>query len=132
MNVSPAGRLVSKSFCPHRFRSYAQDLSKAVLELSREYQMGIKLQGIAAKVAKLQHDAEFEAEKLDQYVEEVAARVPTAFSGARKAIDGLAKDVGSVEALIAGVEAVSNGGPPIEDKVESPPLPVINLVPLAS
>lgn len=129
-DVSPAGRLVSKSFCPVRFRSYAQDLSDAIFELSREYQMGIKLQGIAAKVAKLQHDAEFEAEKLDQYVEEVAARVPTAFSGARQAIDGLAKDVGSVEALIAGVEAVSNGGPALED--QKPEAPVINLVPIAS
>jgi hypothetical protein len=36
MSVSPAGRLVPEKFCPVRFRSCAQDLSKAVFELSRE------------------------------------------------------------------------------------------------
>lgn len=134
MSVSPAGRLVSKSFCPIRFRSYAQDLSAAIFELSREYQMGIKLQGIAAKVAKLQHDAEFEAEKLDAKIEGVAEKLPTVFSGAHKAIDGLAKDVGDVEAVITAVEAVTNGGPPLNPKtdVAPTPLPVVNLVPLAS
>lgn len=90
--------------------------------------MGIKLQGIAAKIGKLQHDAEFEAEKLDARVEEVAAKLPTVFSGAHKAIDGLAKDVGDVETILAEVEAVTNGGPVLK----TDDLPVVNLVKIAS
>lgn len=129
------------TFSPLRFSIYSRDLQQALLELSREYQMGIKLQGIAAKVAKLEHDAEFEAEKLDKYVEEVAARVPTAFSGARARIEGLSKNVGDVEALVTGVEAIGNGAPPLEEpKAEEKPTeapanptpPVVNLVPVAS
>jgi hypothetical protein len=117
-------------FSPERFRTYAKDLSKAVFELSREYQMGIKLQGIAAKVAKLQHDVEFEAEKLDAKVEEVSANLPAVFSGAHKVVDGLAKDVGDVAAVFAQIEAVTNGGPVLEHKTED--LPIVNLVKVAS
>jgi len=79
--------------------------------------MGIKLQGIAAKLGKLQHDAEFEAAKLDARVEEAAARLPAVFSGAHKTIDGLEKDVGDVEAVLNAVESVSNGAPPLDDEL---------------
>ena len=125
------------AFSPYRFSIYSRDLQEAILELSREYQMGIKLQGIAAKVAKLQHDAEFEADKLDKKVEGLAEELPVVFSGAHKSVDDLARDIKGVEATFADIKAVTNGGPPIVDqKTEEAPtpaaLPVINLVPLAS
>lgn len=78
--------------------------------------MGLKLQGLAAKIGKLQHDAEAEAEKLDAKVEEVAAKLPDVFSGAHKSLDGLAIQVSDVEKLLDEVKAVTNGGPPIQEE----------------
>lgn len=94
-----------------RFAQYAKDLSRAVSELGREYRMGLKLQGIAAKVAKLEHDAEFEASKLDAKIEEVAARMPGVFSGAHGSVDKLAQNVGDIEGAFSAIQSVTNGAP---------------------
>jgi hypothetical protein len=85
--------------------------------------MGLKLQGLAEKIKKLQHEAEAEAVKLDAKVEEVAAKLPTVFSGAHGAIDGLASQVGDVEKLLEAVQAVSNGGPDLVEVEPSAPQP---------
>lgn len=84
-----------------------------------QYHMGLKLQGIAAKVSKLQHDAEFEAAKLDAKIEEVANRLPGIFSGAHESVDGLAKNVGDVETVLNQIQSLTNG-PPAEPTEPAP------------
>lgn len=101
----------AEGFSPLRFSVAARDLEQAVIDLSREYYMGLKLQGIAAKVSKLQHYAEFEAAKLDAKIEEVANRLPGIFSGAHESIDGLAKNVGDVETVLNQIQSLTNGPP---------------------
>jgi hypothetical protein len=109
------------AFSALRFSQYSRDLERSVLDLSREKRMGIKLQGIAAKVAKLEHDAEFEAAKLDAKIEEVSGRMPAIFSGAHGHVDKLAKNVGDIESAFDAVAAVTNGAPADEPAA---PLPV--------
>jgi len=110
-------------FSPLRFSIYARDLSEAIYGLSREQRMGLKLQGIAAKVAKLEHDAEFEAAKLDSKIEEVSGRMPAIFSGAHGHVDKLAKNVGDIEDAFNAVAAVTNGAP-TDEPGPATPLPV--------
>lgn len=82
--------------------------------------MGLKLQGLAAKYAKLEHIAELEAEKLDARVEEVTARVPGVFSGAHATVDSMDRNIGDIATAFTAIESVTNGGPKIEAPL--PPL----------
>lgn len=113
-------------FSPERFKQRSGQLFWAIIDLRDETEivkrygvryytngtdMGLKLQGIAAKVAKLEHDAEFEASKLDAKIEEVAARMPGVFSGAHGSVDKLAQNVGDIEGAFSAIQSVSNGAP---------------------
>ena len=105
-----------RAFNPLLFRLYASDLELAILGLSREYQMGLKLQGLAEKMKKLEHDAEFEAARLDARIEGEAARLPTVFSGAHAHLDGIQKNIGDVASSFDAIQAVTNGAPPLDDE----------------
>jgi hypothetical protein len=96
-------------FSPLRFSQYARDLEWSILDLSREKRMGLKLQGIAAKAAKL-----------DAKIEEVSGRMPAIFSGAHGHVDKLAKNVGDIEGAFDAVAAVTNGAPPDEPAAPLP------------
>lgn len=85
-----------------------------------EKPMGLKLQGLAAKVAKLEHDAEFEAEKLDKKVEDLSAKMPSVFSGAHGAVDSLASTIGDVETSFKAIQSVTNGGPALNAPAPAP------------
>jgi hypothetical protein len=75
-----------------------------------EPKMSSKLQGLAAKIARFKHDAEFEAEKLDSKIEGAAARIPGVFSGAHGFVDGLTKQVDDVDSLMSEIQKATNGG----------------------
>lgn len=90
---------------------FRDELGWITLQTNREYHMGLKLQGLAAKYAKFAHDAEFEAEKLDSKIEGAAAKMPAVFSGAHTAFDAMARNVDGIEAAFKAVESVTNGGP---------------------
>lgn len=93
--------------------------------------MGLKLQGLAAKVAKLEHDAEFEAAKLDAKVEGLSAKMPDVFSGAHGAVDKLASTIGDVDESFKALQSVSNGAPEVAPKAPEPPAVAPPPVPLA-
>lgn len=91
--------------------------------------MGLKLQGLAAKLAKLEHDAEFEAGKLDAKVEGETARMPGVFSGAHQFVDTIAQRVSDIGSAFGAIEQVtSNGGPPINPP-SPPPAPAVTPLP---
>lgn len=125
-----------REFSPERFKQRTEQLFWAIIDLRDENEivkrygvrhytngtdMGLKLQGIAAKAAKLEHDAEFEAAKLDAKIEEVAARMPGVFSGAHGSVDKLAQNVGDIEGAFSAIQSVTNGAP--VDAVEPTAMP---------
>ena len=111
-------------FPPSFFDHLADRLELAVYDTNQELReglMGLKLQGLAAKMAKLEHDAEFEAAKLDAKVEGLSAKMPDVFSGAHGAVDGLASTITDVEASFKAIQSVTNGGPALTEPPAPPP-----------
>ncbi len=118
-------------FPPSFFDHFQDRLELAVYDTNQEYRMGLKLQGLAAKVAKLDHDAEFEAAKLDAKVEGLSAKLPDVFSGAHGSVDKLANTIGDVENSFKALQSVSNGAPVDAAPPATPQPPEPPPVPLA-
>lgn len=77
--------------------------------LYQELTMSSKLQGIAGKFAKLHHDAEFEAGKLDARLDTEAARLPEVFSRAHGSVSGISTHVDDVANMLDQIDAVTKG-----------------------
>jgi hypothetical protein len=70
--------------------------------------MASPLQGIGQKLAKLKHDAAFDAEKLGSRIDAVAARKDAAVAKANGGLDVTERDIADVEAFAADIEQATN------------------------
>ncbi len=70
--------------------------------------MASPLQGLGQKLAKLKHDAEFDAQKLGARIDEVAGRKDAAISKSHAVLDTQEKDIGDIESFVTEIEKATN------------------------
>jgi hypothetical protein len=109
---------------------FAARLSIAVYDTNAEYyrslwedeQMALKLQGVAAKMAMLQHNAEADAEKLNAAIDAADAKRLAVMPKAVAKIAETAGQLAEVESFVASIDQVTNGGPALNE-TPLPPAP---------
>jgi hypothetical protein len=79
-----------------------------------DIRMSLKLQGIAAKMAMLQHNVEADAERLDAAIEAADAKRQAVIPKAVAKIASTASQLADVESFVSSIEQVTNGGPVLE------------------
>jgi hypothetical protein len=80
--------------------------------------MSLKLRGVTASLAKLHHNLDLHAEKLESRIVDAQARGDAVFAQAR--------DLADVDKLLSDLEQ-SNGGPTLDDSAESSGKPHLSL-----
>lgn len=90
-----------------------------------DIRMSLKLQGIAAKMAMLQHNVDADADQLDAAIEAADAKRQAVMPKAVAKIASTASQLADVESFVASIEQVTNGGPALEQPVAQTPLPPV-------
>lgn len=85
--------------------------------------MSLKLQGIASKLAMLQHNIDADAEKLDAAIDAADAKRQAVMPKAVATIAARSAQLADVETFIASVGQVTNGAP-AEASTAAPETPV--------
>lgn len=87
--------------------------------------MGLKLQGLASKIGKLDHDLETDAEELDKAIDQAQAKRQQVMPKAKTKIAAHMAHVADVNTVLDQIDAASNGGPDLEDQPNVTPLPQV-------
>jgi hypothetical protein len=106
------------AFSPLRFSTYAQDLSKAIYDLSEEYRMSVQIDGLTDMV-KYAKSAISQASEAASRIQVSASRV----AGRVSQVNEMVAQLDKAEAeLGAALGEMTNGGPPLVD------LPTVDFV----
>lgn len=88
----------------------------------REQQMALKIQGIANKMALLIHNLDADADKLNAGIDAAEAKRATTVSKAVGVVASAQQTLGDVDAVLTALDAITNGGPPLDDGGTAPPV----------
>jgi hypothetical protein len=80
--------------------------------------MSLKLRGVTASLARLHHNLDLHAEKLESRIADAQQRGDAVFAQAHKRLDDAGRDLAEVDKLLSDIEQ-SNGGPILDDSSES-------------
>lgn len=80
--------------------------------------MSLKLRGVTASLAKLHHNLDLQAEKLETRISDAQQRGDAVFAQAHKRLDDAGRDLAEVDKLLSDLEN-TNGGPTLDGSSES-------------
>jgi hypothetical protein len=83
----------------------------------REDQMALKIQGIANKMALLIHNLDADADKLNAGIDAAEVKRAATVSKAVGVVASAQQTLGDVDAVLSELDAITNGGPPLEEKL---------------
>jgi hypothetical protein len=112
-------------------RWFAARLSIAVFDTNAEYyqslweqeQMALKLQGLASKMAKFNHNIEADAEVVSAAIDDADAKRQSVMAKAKDKVTSTANQLVEVNTVLDELEQATNGGPALDDV--STPMPQV-------